>query len=155
MGEYLQILALLVSGMVLVWFGYTLFFGPLSTFYPGGIGAIVSGRHKACREEDGDGSVCPVCSGRMHKHDRVKTTAVPTLPGNSDKLMFIRGCHSCLEHNIPRRCPVCGQQLTIRDYLISRLFERPNNRSHVHVIGCNYCKKTAPTPASGLRYRVV
>jgi rubredoxin len=153
MGEYLQILALLVSGMVLVWFGYTLFFGPLSIFYPGGSGASVMGKHKARREEASDDNVCPVCSVRMHKNDRVKTTAVPNFAGNKDKLMFIRGCHSCLEHNTPRKCPVCGQDLTTRDYLVSRLFERPNNRNHVHVIGCNYCKKTAP--AANLRYRVV
>jgi hypothetical protein len=32
--------------------------------------------------------------------------------------------------------------LELSDYLISRMFERPNRHNHVHVLGCNHCRKT-------------
>jgi hypothetical protein len=133
----IQVLGLTVSGIVLLWFGYSVFFGPSSPFYPGGFW----GRRRQYKGQPGDPMVCPICSIKMFKGDLVKTTAYPSLSGGRDRLMYIRGCVSCLEHKLPRRCPVCGASMSVEDYLVSRMFERPNSRNHVHVIGCNQCRR--------------
>jgi hypothetical protein len=37
-------------------------------------------------------------------------------------------------------CPVCGLVLRDEEILISRMFERPGRRAHVHVLGCSRCR---------------
>ena len=139
MGSYIQILALIIAGIFLLWFGYSLFFGPLSPFYSGRF----SWRKKEkIRGEVGDPQICPVCSIKLDRGELVKSIAFPSITGGRDRLMYINGCFSCLNDRLPRRCPVCGSNLSIRDYLISRMFERTNRRNHVHVLGCNQCRKT-------------
>jgi hypothetical protein len=141
MGDYLQILAITVIGIILLWTGYTLFFGPMSPFYPGwSLWRNWGKKKKKDKEGPGDPQVCPICSIRLDKGDLVKSLAFPSLTGGRDRLMYIRGCFTCLERDVPRRCPVCGLELSLEDYLVSRMFDRPNNRSHVHVLGCNHCK---------------
>jgi len=140
LGIFVQTLALVVSGIVLLWFGYTLFFSPISPFYPGGLFSGW-GKKKNIRGEPGDPQVCPICSYRLDRGDLVKSLAFPSMTGGKDRLMYIRGCFTCLEKDVPRRCPVCGEDLSVNDYLISRMFERPNRRNHVHVVGCNHCKR--------------
>ena len=90
----------------------------------------------------GEPQVCPVCSSRLNKGDLVKSLAFPSITGGKDRLMYIRGCYYCLFEDLPRRCPVCGINLDDDDYLIARMFERSNRHNHVHVMGCNNCKKT-------------
>jgi len=142
MGSYIQVLALVVSGIVLVWFGYSLFLGPLSPFYPGLFFRKGWKKKENIMGEPGDPQVCPVCSIKLERGELVKSLAFPSITGGKDRLMYIRGCYSCLHSNLPRRCPICGINLGVNDYLISRMFERAANRSHVHVLGCNHCKKT-------------
>jgi hypothetical protein len=139
MGAYLQILALTVSGILLVWFGYTLFFGKLSPFFSGG---LFPPKKEDVKGEVGEPQICPLCSIKLNRGDLVKSLAFPSLTGGKDRLMYIRGCFSCLYRDLPRRCPVCGNKLHVSDYLISRMFERPNNRKQVHVLGCNHCRKS-------------
>ena len=141
MGSYIQILVLVFSGIVLLWFGYSLFFGRLSFIFskrPSSKKREKKGNYKG---EPGDPQVCPVCSMKLERGEQVKTIAFPSLSGGKDRLMYIRGCFSCLENNVPRRCPICGINLALSDYLISRMFERPNRKKHVHVLGCNHCRK--------------
>ena len=138
MGVYIQALALSITGMVLLWFGYTLFLGPLSPFYPG---LFSFQKRKKIMGEYGDPQVCPICSIKLNRGELVKSLAFPSITGGRDRLMYIRGCYSCLYENLPRRCPVCGDTLGVNDYLISRMFERTNTRNHVHVLGCNCCRK--------------
>ncbi|MDR2731081.1 MAG: DUF3185 family protein [Treponema sp.] len=138
MGEYLQILGLVIAGIILLWFGYSLFFGPMSPFYP-----IFFRNKKRVDNKSGvpgDPQVCPVCSKKLIRGELVKTMAFPSVTGGKDRLMYIRGCQICLYDDIPRYCPICGVSLNFDDYLISRMFERPNDRNHVHILGCNYCK---------------
>jgi len=141
MGVFIQTLSLVIAGIVLLWFGYTIFFSPLSPFYPGFFPWSNWRKKETIRGEPGDPQVCPVCSIKMERGELVKSMAFPSLTGGRDRLMYIRGCFSCLQHNVPRRCPVCGADLDLNDFLISRMFERPGSRSHVHVLGCNHCKK--------------
>ena len=138
MGAFLQVLALTITGIILLWFGYTLFLGQFSPLYSGFFSLPKPKRETG---EYGDPQVCPICTIKMEKGDLVKTLAFPSISGGKDRLMYIRGCFSCLYNDLPRRCPVCGITLSVSDYLISRMFERSNIRSHVHVLGCNRCKK--------------
>ena len=139
MGSFIQVLALVIIGMVLLWLGFSLFFGPLSPFYPS---FLLTPRLKKEEEkgEPGDPQVCPVCTFKLLRGDLVKSMAFPSISGGADRLMYIRGCYSCLNNNLPRNCPVCGMNLSINDYLIARMFERSNTRNHVHVLGCNHCR---------------
>jgi len=140
MGDYIQVLVLIIIGIILFWFGYSLFFGPRSPFYPGWYPWSKWGKKPDGKGSPGDPQVCPVCSMRLDKGDLVKSLAFPYASGAKDRLMYIRGCFTCLEKDVPRRCPVCGLELSMEDYLVARIFDRPHNRSHVHVLGCNHCK---------------
>ena len=153
MGFYIQILSLVIVGIVLLWFGYTIFLGPISPFYPGLFPWRNWGKREKTIGEPGDPQVCPVCSLRMERGELVKSVAFPSLNGGMDRLLYIKGCFSCLESklqpaglfkreiDVPRRCPVCGQILSLDDFLVSRMFERVGRNNHVHVIGCNICKR--------------
>jgi RNA polymerase subunit RPABC4/transcription elongation factor Spt4 len=139
----LQVFGLTVSGIILLVFGYSLFFGASSPFADKFHG-FFSRKHKDkfVKGTPGDPQTCPVCSIKMIKGDLVKSQAFPSITGGKDRLIYIRGCYSCLENNLPRACPVCGSSLTLQDYLVARMFERSRSRNHVHVLGCNHCKRT-------------
>ncbi|MDR0324336.1 MAG: hypothetical protein LBI12_07810 [Treponema sp.] len=143
MGVYVQVLALIVIGIFLLWFGYTIFLGSFSPSYSG-VSPWRDWRKKGneYRGEPGDPQICPICSMKLDKGELVKTLAFPSITGGMDRLMYIRGCYSCLQNNLPRKCPICGSGMNDKDFLVSRMFERPNRKNHVHVVGCNHCKRT-------------
>jgi hypothetical protein len=149
MGNYIQVLTFVVIGIVLLWFGYTLLIGPLS-----GIRSSWLQRKRAEAAprtgSPGDPQVCPVCSMRLDKGGMVKSQAFPSITGGKDRLMYIRGCVYCLNGERLRLCPVCGASLGDNEILISRMFERPSSRSHVHVLGCSRCKKMGSLPGNSL-----
>ncbi|MDR2943278.1 MAG: DUF3185 family protein [Treponema sp.] len=140
MGDFVQALVFTIAGIILLWFGYSLFFSPSSPFYPGWTPWSKWGKKNNGRGRPGDPQVCPICSMRLDKGELVKSFAFSSQKGVSDRLMYIRGCFTCLERDVPRRCPICGLELSLDDYLVARMFERPNSRNHVHVLGCNHCK---------------
>ena len=139
MGIFIQVWALIIIGIFLLWFGYTIFLSPLSPFYPGW---FPWGLWKLKREKGrpDDPQVCPVCSIRLFKGELVKSVAFPSLNMGIDRLMYIKGCYNCLNENVQRYCPICGSSLSIDDFLVSRMFERVGRKNHVHVLGCNKCK---------------
>jgi len=141
MGEFFQILGFVVAGIILLWFGYSLFFGPMSPFYPN----FFTNKKKAVIKKGvpGDPQVCPICSTKLFKGELIKTSAFPSITGGKDRLMYIRGCQVCLGRDIQRYCPICGVSLNTDDFLVSRMFDRPNDRSHVHILGCNHCKRVS------------
>jgi len=137
MGQIFEILTFVTIGVALLWFGYTLFF---SIGIP-----VLRGhrrRHRRPRGESfpGEPQTCPVCSAKLRDGELVSSLAFPSLNGGKDRFMHIRGCVYCLRGDRARVCPVCGTVLKADEILISRLFERPGRRSHVHVIGCSRCK---------------
>jgi len=140
MGDLIKTLALIIAGILLFWFCYSLFFGSKSPFSSGWFSFRKNKKKKNQKGEPGDPQVCPICSMKLDRGDLVKSLAFPSMTGGKDRLMYIRGCFTCLNTNVPRRCPVCGVELSLEDYLVARMFERPNNRNHVHVLGCNHCK---------------
>jgi hypothetical protein len=139
MGSLLQTLAIVTIGIALLCFGYSLFAKQFA-----GI-RFAQGRNRQKKRhktgQPGQPQVCPVCSAILNKGELVSSRAYPSLSGGRDRLMHIRGCYYCLNGNSIRRCPVCGVSLRTNDYLIARMFERPQHRNHVHVLGCSHCKK--------------
>ena len=142
MGTLLQALAFTLIGVILLYFGFALFFA-----VPGGFPMpVFRRRSRGPRPKNygipGDPRTCPVCSAKLENGERVKSAAFPSL-GGYDRLMHISGCVYCLEGNRPRICPVCGVVLREGEILVARLFEKPV-RSHVHVLGCSRCKLRKP-----------
>ena len=138
MGTLLQVFAFTLIGVILLYFGLTLFFA-----VPAGLPVPVFRRRRRGPRPKGigipgDSRTCPVCSAKLEKGERVKSSAFPSM-GGTDRLMHISGCCYCLEGDRSRICPVCGIILREGEFLVARLFEKPV-RSHVHVLGCTRCK---------------
>jgi len=134
----LQLLLWVIVGIICLWFGYYLFFGPLSPFYP----SLPWSKQKKFKGNPGEAKVCPVCTMLMLKGDLLKTVVFPPKrPEDLDRIMHIKGCFSCLNNNVPRRCPICKAKLTVKDFLVARMFKRKTGKDHVHVLGCNRCRK--------------
>jgi len=137
MATILQIFLYTMAGIVLLWFGFNLFFA-----LPGG-GSLSAYKSKNRYKPKGEGipgapRTCPVCSAKLENGERVKSLAFPSM-GGADRFMHISGCFYCLEGERRRTCPVCKATLRSEDFLVARLYEKPG-RSHVHVIGCSRCK---------------
>jgi len=145
MREILEVFIFVVIGVVLLWFGYTLF---LSLGFPalgGGKGFRFWSRKRRSLKARGEGTpgdpqTCPVCSAKLDEGQLVSSLAFPSLNGGKDRFMHIRGCTYCLQGDRDRLCPVCGRVLRGMEILICRLFERSGRRSHVHVLGCTRCR---------------
>jgi len=146
----LEVLIFVIIGVILLWFGYTLFFG-IGVPAFGGRGKWFRVRrsraHEPSAEEGapGDPQTCPVCAAKLDGGQLVSSLAFPSLNGGKDRFMHIRGCVYCLSGRRNRLCPVCERILKGDEILVCRLFERPRRRAHVHVLGCTCCKG----PASG------
>jgi hypothetical protein len=139
MGTLLQVLAMIIIGVLLLYFGFTLFFA-----IPGGLSMPVFKRKtRGLKQPKGESfpgapRTCPVCCARLENGERVKSSAFPSL-GGYDRLMHISGCCYCLEGDRRRVCPVCGAVRQEKEFLIEKKKEKPV-RSHVHVLGCSRCK---------------
>ena len=142
MKQILEVLVFVIAGVVLLWFGYTLFFSIGVPAWAGGRPRRGRSRKPRARGESmpGDPQTCPVCSAKLGDGELVSSLAFPSLNGGKDRFMHIRGCVYCLRGDRNRVCPVCGVILRDNEILISRLFERPGRRSHVHVLGCSRCR---------------
>jgi RNA polymerase subunit RPABC4/transcription elongation factor Spt4 len=142
MNQYIQALILIFMGILLLWFGYSLFFGlrPRSS----ALGFAKSNRKQGSigASLPGDPKTCPVCSAKLLGGELVKSSAFPSLTGK-DRLMHIQGCVYCLRGERERICPVCGATLDGDEILIARMFDRPG-RNHDHVLGCSRCRGTGP-----------
>jgi len=138
MQEYLQLLTFVIVGVALLSFGFTLFIGQWEK--------MRSNRNDpfqgSSKEASSDFQACPICSSKLRKGDLVKTLAFPSITGGKDRLMHVRGCAYCINGGKQRHCPVCGVSLALDDILVARIFERSNRRAHVHIIGCNKCRRT-------------
>jgi hypothetical protein len=138
MGSFIQLFAFIITGLLLLWFGYTIFFRPgknrrirLAKKDRPTLNQVPEGTPGAPR-------TCPVCSALLLHGERVHSSAFPAIPGQP-RIMHISGCIYCLEGERSRVCPVCKAVLEGGEFLIARMFERPG-RSHVHVLGCSRCK---------------
>jgi hypothetical protein len=143
MGDFLQLFIFVLIGIALLWFGYSLFFGKKSPLYH--FRQSKKNWTKDLEDEKGiagDPQVCPLCSVKLIPGQKLKSEAFPSVSGGFDRLMHIHGCFSCLEKGLPRKCPICGVSLDVKDFLITRMFERANRNNHVHILGCNRCRKT-------------
>jgi hypothetical protein len=138
---YIQVFSLIVAGILLLWFGYTLFFTTRVGKPSGKPGSAGLNRGSFPEESyAGAPQTCPVCAARLKAGELVSSSAFPSFNG-TDRLMHIRGCVYCLSGERERICPVCGAVLHTDEILVSRMFERAFRRSHVHVLGCSRCRK--------------
>lgn len=138
----LQILIFVIMGIVLVWFGYSLFIRLFAELLPERKSKPRQAQFVKGTVLSGSGpQVCPICSTRLNTGELVKTHAFPSITGGRDRLMHIRGCVYCINGGKERRCPVCGAVLLEEEILIARMFERLQRRSHIHVIGCSRCRR--------------
>jgi len=154
MDKYLYILIYVFAGILLFWFGISLFLGKLPPFFPKifsfkewkrlnkKIKQNIENENKVEKGNPGDAQVCPLCLSKLIKSEQVKSVAFPSVSGGQYRMMHIRGCPICLNNNAPRTCPICKASLNLEDYLICRMFQRPNRKSHIHVLGCTRCRKT-------------
>lgn len=138
MGNFLQILLFTIVGIILLWFGFNLFYA-----LPGGGVTLFGHKSRFRGKPSGEGTAgaprtCPVCCAKLLRGERVKSSAFPSM-GGTDRFMHIFGCVYCLEADRRRVCPVCKATLREEEFLVARLYEKPG-RSHVHVIGCSRCK---------------
>jgi hypothetical protein len=135
----IQILLFTFAGILLLWFGYTLFFA-----LPGG--AAFSAFHRKRRRKPGESfpgrsRACPVCSAKLEKGERVKSAVFPSFSGE-ERLMHISGCIYCIEGGRRRTCPVCDAVLRDDEYLVAKLYEKKKpQRAHVHILGCSRCRE--------------
>jgi predicted RNA-binding Zn-ribbon protein involved in translation (DUF1610 family) len=141
MGMFFQILIFVIIGAFFLWLGYSLFFGRFSP--------IRLGTHRSNNEIDkekgkpGEPQVCLVCSRKLVKGEHVKSFVFPSGSSKISRLVYVNGCTNCLNNDLVRECPVCGIDLHVSDYLAARMFERRDVKNHLHVLGCNHCRKTA------------
>jgi formate hydrogenlyase subunit 3/multisubunit Na+/H+ antiporter MnhD subunit len=135
-----HILILVICGIILLLLGFFLFFNPLSRYFtmlPWG-----KKKKKELKETPGNPKICLVCSMTVLKGEFIKTVVFPPATENSiDRIMYIKGCNNCLVSGLHRKCPICKAGLTVDDFLVARMFERQFKKSHVHVLGCNRCRK--------------
>jgi hypothetical protein len=156
MNTLFQLLIFSVIGVILIWFGYSLFFH----FRRNSGNSEKSGRSRendtysrACGKDGswvesgrpGNPRVCPVCSAKLDIEERVKSSAFPGLPGQG-RMMHIWGCAYCMDGGRKRVCPVCGAAIGVDQVLVARMFEKPG-RSHVHVLGCSRCREALASGA--------
>ena len=134
MGRLILTFVLVIIAVALLWFGYTLLMGKLQ-----GNRGKTSNRRLRKISIPGEPQTCPVCSTKLDEGEVVRSLAFPSLTGGKDRFMHIKGCIYCLNGEFDRICPVCGHTLRDIEVLVCRLFERPH-RSHVHVLGCTYCR---------------
>jgi hypothetical protein len=150
MDSYIQLLLFVLIGLLLLWFGFTLFVRLSGNGGPdaGGGGNAGKGRRQRYKKTTeapregvaGSPRTCPVCSLVLEHGERVKSSAFPPVEGQG-RLMHIEGCGYCLggSRSGKRKCPVCGAHLETNEILIARMFDKPG-RSHVHVLGCSRCR---------------
>lgn len=146
MDSFTLILLLIAAGLILLWFGYSLFFrtgqreggGERFGGHSQKTASIPSGSDGGDAGTAGNPRTCPLCSSPLEYGEKVKSAAFPGIP-NQGRTMHISGCVYCMDGSRQRTCPVCGAVLRVDEYLIARMFDHPG-RSHVHVLGCTQCR---------------
>ena len=141
MRDYLQVLIFIVLGIILVWFVYAIFMGQWMKIRSQ-IKSMPKKRQPPKKAAaPGDPKICPLCKSKLAAGELVQTKAYASMAGTHERLMHIQGCVYCLRGDYPRFCPVCKVSLGPSDKLVARMFDRPNRRSHVHILGCFLCRK--------------
>jgi hypothetical protein len=123
---------LVLAGIILLVFAYGLFTTP-------------TGKQKktnpvSLKGKQGEAGVCPICGTVLRRGEQINSAL---FPGEKDRLCHIFGCPHCipyLEEDTVRTCPVCKKNVPPDQYLIARLFDRPQGKRHVHILGCTDCR---------------
>jgi len=134
------VLIFIVLGILLLWGIYAVFMGQWTKIrrQMGHSGKKAQAKRPAA---PGDPKICPLCKSKLTGGELVQTRAYSSMGGSQERLMHIQGCVYCIRGDYPRFCPVCSASLSPTDKLVARMFDRPNRRSHVHILGCFICRK--------------
>lgn len=80
--------------------------------------------------------LCPICSSVLHKGDRVKSIAFPSI--NNERIAHIKGCPHCIAGEELRFCPVCKAILRKDEILTARMIQE-NGKTSMKIFGCSHC----------------
>ena len=96
MKQIIEVFFFLLIGIVLLWFGYTLFFNVGTSSVGRGSFGGSSRKRRAPKPRGestpGEPQTCPVCSAKLGSGELVSSVAFPSLNGGKDRFMHIRGC---------------------------------------------------------------
>lgn len=111
---------------------------------------------------------CPLCGTLLERGQKVRTKVFSPSGTNrgrqsiTESMVHMYGCPFCdprdkdaqAQANIipgpgagfigsrPERiCPVCSRKLGPEDIVVARMFEQGGKKPHLHVLGCNQCRK--------------
>ncbi|MDR2510504.1 MAG: hypothetical protein LBC77_07675 [Spirochaetaceae bacterium] len=99
----------------------------------------ISARFAVTEGIRGEPHTCPVCAAKFEHGETVRSSILPPT-ARGDRLLHISGCMYCVAGERRRECPVCGAELSVDEYLTARIFQRPEKKTHVHIVGCNHCR---------------
>jgi len=134
--EEIRIFIYVILGLLLFWGGVSFYFSRQKR------GAKEPAQRQEGREKaPGAKLPCFVCGSLLQDGRQISSVAFPPVEGRTERSMHIRGCIHCLNGEQDRICPVCKGVLKQDEVLIARLYDRKNQRSHVHVLGCSSCTK--------------
>jgi hypothetical protein len=124
---------LVLAGLLLLVFAYSLFNSSSAKKKPAPANPLP-------KDKAGESGVCPICGTILSRGEQIKSAV---FPGKTDRICHIFGCPHCHPYkdaSVKRICPVCKKMVPQEGYLIARLFERANNKRHVHILGCTVCR---------------
>lgn len=132
--DFIVIFILVLTALVILFFAFQL----------------VSSRSRKKREEkykfvrpEKAIAKCPVCSSALVGKEKIFSKVFNT-ESNTTQRCTIIGCPHCFPHmemGIRRKCPVCKKNIPQEGYLIAHLFNRKDQKNHVHIVGCTECHK--------------
>ena len=91
-------------------------------------------------------SSCPLCGEPLPPGEKVHSVL---FPGKEFGLMRIYGCTNFWSGHpraretgtrYKRRCPSCGESLPDSGYVMARVYDKENRKTHVQVYGCTLCQ---------------
>lgn len=88
-------------------------------------------------------SKCPVCGSALVEKEKIFSKVYNTESKTVQQCTIV-GCPHCFPHmemGIRRKCPVCHKNIPQDGYLIAHLFNRKDQKNHVHIVGCTECHK--------------
>ncbi len=81
---------------------------------------------------------CVICGSLLNKGEKIKSKEIIR---KEDSIVYLYGCHNCYgdKATAKRKCPVCGEFIDEKSYLIGRMWIKKNGKKHLRVAGCRDC----------------
>jgi hypothetical protein len=81
---------------------------------------------------------CVICGTLLRKGEKLKSKE---FKGDKESIIHIMGCYACYGEKASKKriCPICRQEMPLKDYLIGRMTTKENGKKHLAVSGCSIC----------------